>query len=344
MFCPNCGANIPEDSGVCPDCNTEIFIARKSGGRDRDPFIVAEDGDDEQTPGGQNEGRQGEGGPVSGSPIIEAEEEPVEEGEPDVPGVSAGVVGLRTALPEEYSVAEPGEGHGRDDIVHDTSYAENPDFSVEDALGTEMEEPETHVPIPDVHAPQHPSSDTPSPNSPADEPVRESRGAKPPTSARLSPPPSRRRPVTAGLAVTLLVVLGVALLVYGLPGGDDEETDVVIPTPLPTIIPETTPVPVTETAPPWTPSENLILSITSYGSGYKVEIENGLLANEVEMIVLAVEDSGGEHTMEWVYPSRHETFFMSRDAYNGTVSATEYVTATATYSDGKKEVVFSGNL
>jgi hypothetical protein len=48
--------------------------------------------------------------------------------------------------------------------------------------------------------------------------------------------------------------------------------------------------------------------------------------------------------MEWVYPSRRESFFMVRQAYNGTVSASKHITATAIFHDGKKEKVFSGIL
>ena len=147
-----------------------------------------------------------------------------------------------------------------------------------------------------------------------------------------------------GLAAMILVVLGLAILIYGLPGQGSGDAGVSIQTPLPTFILDATPVPTTELAPTFTPSENLILSVSAYGGGYKVEIDDGLMENEVATILMTVEDTGGLHTMEWVYPSRHELFFMARDAYNGTASAIEHVTATATFTDGKKEVVFSGDL
>lgn len=359
MFCPNCGANIPEYAGVCPECNTEISLARTERGRTRDAFIVADDLPERRTSHREAGYLPEEEGAVSRSAIIEAEEGPVEEEGPALSGAPLRDDALSRNPAGRDRMAGSVSGPVSEDVVPASPDAIERDPGRGDDDETGMDGREADIPVhagdDGVQAPVHPPSDESSPPPPSaippsGAPERPARGARPPSPPPLSAaPPSRRRPGSAGIveiAVALLVVLGIALLVYGLPGGDASNTSVVIPTPLPTVVPDTTPVPATatETPPPWTPSENLQLSVSAYGGGYKVEIEGGLLANEVEKIVLTVEDAGGEHTMEWVYPSRHETFFMARDAYNGTASATEYVTATATYSDRTKEVVFSGYL
>jgi hypothetical protein len=356
MFCPNCGADIPEDSGVCPECNTEIVIARTGRGRERDAFIVADDISSERTPGGWAGDLPVEEETGSRSVIIEAEEDELTEEEGAAfSGTPLCHDAFLRDLPEETGRSAVSAGYlVRDGVVPVSSDPKERGPGMEDDGEAGMDKGETDLPVHtgDAGEPatEHPLSGGASPAPPSDAPKERSGGAGPRSPAPLSAaPPSRRRPGSAGIvgiAVGLLVVLGIALLVYGLPGEDASNSSVVIPTPLPTVVPDTTPVPptATETPLPWTPSENLQLSVSAYGGGYKVEIEGGLLANEVEIIEMTVEDAGGEHTMDWVYPSRHETFFMARDAYNGSASATEHVTATATYSDRSKEVVFSGDL
>ena len=342
MFCPNCGANIPGDFEQCPECGTEIYVAQGRGdddhGRHHDPFIVAEDVCDVRTPFGQVIPVPGHEGEITRPSIIEAEEDlPEETG--DI-RMSAPVDGTDENIrPEETSPsAEYGVYQGRADEQQGAPGSEREMVDRGDEEGSSLPEP-PHDTIPVLK----PSSGAVRNGGISDDEKHVSPLEKSPSFIS-PPPPSRRRPLLTGMAVMILVVLGVALLVYGLPGQGSSDTGMVVFTPLPTAIPDTTPVPVTETVPPWTPSENLQLSVSAYGGGYKVEIDGGLKAKEVETIVLTVQDNGGNHTMEWVYPSRHETFYMARDAYGGTASATEYVTAVATYTDRKKEVVFSGDL
>lgn len=359
MFCPNCGANIPEDACVCPDCNTEIVRTRSEGGRNRDAFIVADDGPDERALGSEAGYMPEEEETRSRSAIIEAEEDLTEEDESAFSGNPLSDDALVRHPEETDLTAGPVGVLVREDVMPASSDAGEHDPGTGDNGERDTDGTETDAPVhaaddgADAQNNRPSESSSPAPHSevpPSDAMKGRTGGAKPLSSAPLSAaPPSRRRPKNAGIfgiAVSILVVLGIALLVYGLPGEDASNTSVVVPTPLPTVVPETTPVPptATETPLPWTPSDNLQLSVSSYGGGYKVEIEGGLLANEVEKVVLTVDDAGGEHTMEWIYPSRHETFFMAREAYNGTASATEHVTATATYSDRTKEVVFSGDL
>ena len=338
MFCPNCGANIPEDSSLCPECGTEIIVARNPGNIDHDLFIVAEDVCEVNTPFGPVVPVLDDDREISRSGIIEAEEE-IPEVEEDAPfGASV----------KDTDVHIPPEGYNRSvrygvdqDRTNDTHVISTSDGK---ETGTEMESgSDTYENIiGDV-----PSSD---PLSSVRERNEASGGAKmkenvsEPYSYTDYPPPSRKRSAIVALAVIILVVLGFSILLYGLPGQEPVKAGVSVPTPLPTVLPAVTTVPVPDTPPPWTPSEDLSLSISAYDGGYKAEIDGGLKANEVAKIVLTIEDVGGIHSMEWAYPSRRESFFMAREAYNGTASAIEHVTATATFTDGKKVVVFSGDL
>jgi len=340
MFCPNCGANIPGDSGVCPECGTEIVAARSPVDDEHDPFIVAEDVCDVHTPFGQvmpvAECEKNAPRPA----IIEAEEELPEESDDVLSGASVDDTDEPTLPDEDPLPAGSGAGQVRVDDVLFAPAADGQDVVTGEEDGSLLRES-----IPDeIPSPEPSGGDPEKDNESSDSSAKtKSRVAEPYLYADF-PIPSRKRPMIAGLAVVILVVLGIAILIHGLPEQGSVDAGLVVPTSLPTVVPDTTPVPVTETAPPWTPSDNLLLSVSAYGGGYKVEIDGGLKANYVETIVLTVEDNGGLHTMEWVYPSRRESFYMAREAYNGTVSATEYVTATATFTDGKKEVVFSGNL
>ncbi|WAI00248.1 zinc ribbon domain-containing protein [Methanogenium organophilum] len=339
MFCPNCGANIPERSGVCPECGTEIYVAQSLDDDEHDPFIVAEDVRDVHTPFGPVQPVPEDEEIIPRSAIIEAEEELSEETPDAVLGASVGGADEYIRPDEDILSGGPDAGQARTDDVLFAPAADGQDVGTGEEDGSLIRES-----LPDDIPSPGPSCNGQQEYTESfDSAKTKSRVVKPCSHADL-PYPSRRRPMISGLAVMILVVLGIAILIYGPPGQSPPDSGVVVPTPLPTAVPDTTPVPVTETAPPWTPSENLILSVSAYGGGYKVEIDNGLKANEVETILLTVEDNGGLHTMEWVYPSRHESFFMAREAYNGTASAIEHVTATATFTDGKKEVVFSGDL
>ncbi|WFN34305.1 zinc ribbon domain-containing protein [Methanogenium sp. S4BF] len=350
MFCPNCGANVPGGFDICPECGTDISARRSHGGGGNEPFIVAEDEGEMHAPAGPSLSVSGDAENTNRDAIIEAEEDeipefdelPVEDNlqkkvmdrfptlsSTDSAGrnISEGVSGSdrRTGSPG-------GDGGGDAGLSPDAKYSENgrgqaPRYSTSS---------DSDIPL------SGPSTDLPGTKT------SDGAGQKPRSAESYpwaeKPSKSRKRPLVAGLAVIILVVLALSLLVYGLPGQGSANGGLPVPTPLPTPLSDETPVPVTETAPPWTPSDNLVLSVSAYGGGYKVEIDGGIKANEVAKIALTVEDSGGLHTMEWVYPSRRESFFMARDAYNGTASATEHVTATATFTDGKKEVVFSGDL
>lgn len=339
MFCPNCGANIPEDSGVCPECGTEIIKARSLDDDERDRFIVAEDVRDVHTPFGDvmpvPEGQQNTPLPA----IIEAEEELPKESEDIQPGAPADDTDEPVLAGGNPLSAGSGAGQDRADDVPLTPVADDQDVGTGEEGGSVM-----HGSLSDEIASPGSSGDGPQVDKSSSDSAKTKSRVEEPYSPADFPSPSRRRPMIAGMAVVILVVLGIAILIYGLPDQESADSGVVAPTSMPTAVPDTTPVPVAETTSPWTPSDNLLLSVSAYGGGYKVEIDGGLKANDVETIVLTVEDNGGLHTMEWVYPSRHESFFMAREAYNGTASAIEYVTATATFTDGKKEVVFSGNL
>lgn len=338
MFCPNCGANIPGDSWVCPECGTEIVAAQSPGSNDQESFIVAEDACEVHTPFGPVVQVEGGGEETHRSAIIEAEEEKTERGGDILLGASLDDTDAHI-WQERTSESE------RDDVQKDRTIDIHGSSS-EDGLRMGIEwdsDPYIRDPVPDEASVAGSVSGVQGRNE-------ASGGTK--TKLNVSekhsyidlPPPSRRRSVIVGLGVIVFVVMGLSLLVYGLPWGGPDDTGVSVPTPLPTVLPDVTPVPVTETPPPWTPSKDLSLSIMAYDGGYKVEIDGGLKKNEVAVIEVTVKDDGGLHTMEWTYPSRHESFFMAREAYNGTASAIEHVTATATFTDGKKEVVFSGDL
>lgn len=346
MFCPNCGANVPGGVEVCPECGTEISVRRNDGGGRNEPFIVAED---------EGEMLASAGPPISGdeentqrSPIIEAEEDELpEEYDPTAED------GLQTEVMDGVPVTSAADVGGRniqDDGSRTDRWWREPGGKGDGAVavssddrnsGSEREPREpSHASSgddPRFTVPSHGMTVTGASDGAEQKP-------RPSDSYPFTELPSRKRPLFAGLAVIILVVLGLAILVYGLPGGGSGDGGLPVPTPLPTPLLNDTPVPATETVPPWTPSENLVLSISAYGGGYKVEIDSGLRANEVAKIVLSVEDGGGLHIMEWAYPSRRESFFMAREAYNGTASASEHIIATATFNDGKKEVVFSADL
>lgn len=339
MFCPNCGANIPVGLHVCPECGTEISVSHNHGGSEYTPFIVAEDTRDAHTPFGPvREGARGWGGDVSQPAIIEAEEGELPDESPDCQITSSRTDMADRTMSDEDTLSERWEEDLSKENDMENAPSEDEILSV---TGNGRIRPSVASSSGSVPSPGQSSAPIES-VSPDDSKNKSCPSAS--FSYTESKPTSRRRSMTAGLAVMIFVVLGLAILIYGLPGQGSGDILVATPTPLPTVLPDETPVSTTELVPIFAPSENLILSVSAYGGGYKVEIDGGLMENEVATILVAVEDTGGLHTMEWVYPSRHESFIMAREAYNGTPSAIEHVVATATYTDGKKEVVFSGDL
>lgn len=309
MFCPNCGTNVQGGLEVCPECGTEITVKHTHASGGNESFIVAEFEDETNAPGSRfiSENKDD----TQQSAIIEAEED---------------------ELPKEYELTV--EDRRQAAVTEDEATVASPDGrnSVSEREDREYshtsfgDEPHSTVSLRSMSIAR--ASDNP-------EQKPRSSGVYPFTEL----PPSRKSPLLAGLAIILLVGLGLSILFYGLPGGESGDRGLSVPTLLPTPFVNNTNIP-----PTGAPSENLILSISAYGGGYMVEIDKGLKADEVAKIVLSVEDDGGLHTMEWVYPSFRESFFMRRDAYNGTMSASEHITATAIFNDGKKEVVFSGDL
>ena len=338
MFCPNCGANIPVGLHVCPECGTEISVSHNHGGSEYTPFIVAEDTRDTHTPFGPVREVPEGGGDVSQPVIIEAEEGELPDESPDCQIASTRSDMADRTLSDEDTLSDKWEECLSKESDMESVLSEDEILSVtgNDRIRSSVASPSDTVPSPGQSS------------APIATITPETSKNKSCPSASFSytesKPTSRRRSMTAGLAVMIFVVLGLAILIYGLPGQGSGDLLVSAPTHFPTVLPDETPVPTTEMVPIFAPSENLILSVSAYGGGYKVEIDGGLMANEVATIVVDVEDRGGIHTVEWVYPSRHESYFLAREAYNGTPSAIEHVVATATYTDGKKEVVFSGNL
>ena len=343
MFCPNCGANIPVGFDSCPDCGTEISVTRSHEGGENDPFIVADDVREVHTPFGSVIPVTCDGETIPRPAIIEAEEEELPEGEANIlqDPPDGDTIGSVLSAGDSLSDRQRGEGMFKESNVVIASSLDDREYGRK--FGTDRDKPVSSGVSPSGDNPSH----EPSPDTPAfegfDDADEKSRSSDSESYGDL-PSSSRKRPVIAGLAVMILVVLGLAILVYGLPGHASGDAGVPMLTLMPTPLPDVTQAPVTESVPLFTPSENLFLSISAYAGGYKVEIDGGLKANEVAHILLTVEDNGGIHTMKWAYPSRHESFYMAREAYNGTPSAIEHVTALATFTDGTKEVVFSGNL
>ncbi len=338
MFCPNCGANISGEFEVCPECGTGIYVTRSNGAGKNDPFIVAGDPGEVQTSFGSVISVPEDESNSCRPAIIEAEEDELPEGKASTVLTPSGSYMTDRVI---FGGDSPSDGFVA--ALNKENDPANVPSAVDTESGTGSEQIlPSGASLPDG-GPSHDQSPIPLVVG-----ISDGGEIKTPPSASYPytdlPSPSRRRPVIAGLAVIIFVVLGIAILIYGVPGQGSEDAGVPILTPQLNVLPDITPIPVTETPPPWTPSENLILSVSAYGGGYKVEIDGGLMANEVATILMTVEDTGGLHTMEWVYPSRHESYYMAREAYNGTASAIEHVTATATYTDGKKEVVFSGDL
>ena len=338
MFCPNCGANIPGAFDVCPECGTEITVRQSHGGGDGVPFIVAEDARDKHTPIGQVMQVPEGGGNTHQDAIIEAEEDELSEEETDILLTPSGADTTGRILPDGNSLSD----RRWSDLFKETDRANVPSGD-DRASGTGREQTRSF----DASSPGDAPSSGQSPDPLETETSGDAKN-KPRSSVwdtYIEPPsPPRRFPLIVGLAVMILAVLGFALLSNGMPGQGSGEPLVPVPTLPATVLPYASPVPTTELVHTFIQSDNLILSVSAYGGGYKVEIDRGLMANEVAKILMTIEDTGGLHSMEWVYPSRHETFFMAREAYNGTVSAIEHVIATATFTDGHKEVVFSGDL
>ncbi len=338
MFCPNCGANIPGGLDVCPECGTEISVTQNHGEGEFVPFIVAGDARDVQTPFGRVREMPKGGSDMHRSAIIEADEDELPEEGADSVMTSSGADTAGGILPNGDSMSDEWERG-----LHKENNLESAPSADDTVSGTESGQIlSSVVSSPGDTLPPGQSSGPTATETPNNAENKSRSSASYPCNE--PPSPSRRRPMILGLAVMIFVVLCLAILTYGLPGQGSGDAGVSIQTPLPTILSYATTVPTTELVPTFTPSENLILSVSAYGGGYKVEIDGGPMSNEVATILMTVEDTGGLHTMEWVYPSRHESFIMAREAYNGTASAIEHVTATATFTDGKKEVVFSGDL
>jgi|GEM_PF-2969214 len=339
MFCPNCGANIPDAFDTCPECGTEISVAQSHGEGGGVPFIVAEDARDVKTPFGPLREVPEGGDDMSQPAIIEAEEDELPEGRADSIPTRPGTDITGRSLADGDALSD----RRGSDICTETDRVDVPSGDGT-ASGTGREHIRPVYASSPGDAPSSGQSPDPLETETSNDAKNKPRSSVSDMYIEPSSPP-RRFPLIVGLAVMILAVLGFALLSSGMPGQGSGEPLVPVPTlPPATVLPYATAVPTTELVHTFIPSENLILSVSSYGGGYKVEIDGGLRANEVAKIHMTVEDTGGLHSMEWVYPSRHETFFMAREAYNGTVSAIEHVTATATFTDGKEEVVFSGDL
>ena len=79
MFCPNCGANIPGEYEVCPECGTEFSVRRNHTSGSHEPFIVAEDEGEMHAASHLAASVPGDDDTTSQDQIIEAEEEELPE-------------------------------------------------------------------------------------------------------------------------------------------------------------------------------------------------------------------------------------------------------------------------
>ena len=222
MFCPNCGTNVQGGLEVCPECGTEISVRRNHGGGGNDPFIIAEYENEMNAP--HNISLSENDDNTQQSMIIEAEEDELpdeyelttEDGRQtalagDVPITSArdaaGRIilgdGFRTEKDERETgrkgdkavVAIPDDQKSRTEKkIHDLSPAstdDEPHFTVHsgDMSVTKASD--------DAEQKPHPSDAYPSTELSA---------------------PSGKRPRLIWIAIIIFVVLGLAILVYGLPG------------------------------------------------------------------------------------------------------------------------------